>query len=142
MNDPVVQWGRRWTDILPPSPPPSISLWLVVGAVLLFVLVALVVFFLWRRQPRQCALRRLRQCRAQLQQADVDTHALAGHCYRAVLQGLRATPASIAQTVPAADTHWQAFYYDLQRCVFQAPPPRVDELTRLIEQARRWLRQH
>jgi HAMP domain-containing protein len=140
MAEPTSILSQRWSDILPPLSPPSLTPWLLLSAVVLLVLVVIVVFVLWQQRPRQRALRVLRRCRAQLQTGAMDARVLAQTCYRVLLQGMGLQPASMSRAGVAADPRWQAFYRDLQQCAFASSPPPSAQLASLIEQACYWLR--
>lgn len=134
--------SQHWTDILPPSPPPSLSWWLIISAVALFVLVVLVVFILWQYRPRSRARRVLRRCYKQLQVMPDDARRIAYAVYHALLSGLKLNPATDGNATRTYNPQWQVFYLQLQQCVFQATPPTAAQLATLIQQGRYWLRHY
>lgn len=142
MADQSFLLNQTWTDILAPAPPPSMALWLVLSGVVLLLLVVFVVFILWQQRPRQRAMRALAHSRRQLHAVSADTRRIAHAVHRALLQGLGLNPVTVANPCTAHEQQWQAFYRRLQQCVFQAAPPSVDDLNKLIQQGRYWLRHY
>jgi hypothetical protein len=140
MADHLSVLSQRWTDILPPLPPAPVSSWLLLSSVALALLVVGVVWVLWQQRPRQRALRMLQRCRRQLITMQIDSRQIAYAIHCAMLQGLGLNPATVVTNVQQTDPHWQAFYRQLQCCVFQAATPSADELADLIQQGRYWLR--
>ena len=134
--------SQRWTDIIPPLAPEPMSWWLLLSSVVLLLLVVLVVLILWQQRPRQRALRVLRRCRKQLLAMPADTRQIAYALHRALLQGLGLHPAGVFNPTQLTDPHWQHYFRQVQHCVFQAAPPSVDELAKLVQQGAYWLRQY
>lgn len=127
----------QWVDILPPSPPEPVSLWVWLGMALVLIAMAALAWWYWRRQPRQRALRQLRNCERQLKHALLPPKPIAAAMYRAVQQAVATVPTA---QLHARDAKWQDYYLRLAHCVFHAREPSVTELDTLLGEARAWLR--
>lgn len=131
--------NEHWADILPLLPPQSNILWIFFSSAVLLFLTLSVVYFLWRRLPRQRALRRLRICQRQLHADYADTKQIGLIVYRSFMQAVIFDPVRHGIDIENANRNLKDFYTQLQKCVFQPLPPEKDELARLIEQACGWL---
>lgn len=134
--------SQQWQDILSPLPPAPVSQWLVFAGLCLLGLVVIVVYVLWQQRPRQRALRELRQCARQLQQAQYDAKQLLTSMHRLLLQGLELNPATVLSRHHKREVFWELYYRQLQQYTFRAAAPSRDELARLLRQTHYWLRHY
>lgn len=129
-----------WLDILPPPAPVDHTLWYWLLIIGIAVLVLVVLFVIWQRQPRQRALRQLHHLQQQCRQTGQDNKQCLYQLNRLLCQGLQLHQLGAYQPAATESRAWQTFYQRLLSR--QYPPSRPDnhETQQLLDDAGHWLK--
>lgn len=127
----------QWVEVMPPVTPEPVSVWIwIISAVLLLAITAITWWF-WQRQPRQRALRQLRDCEKQLHDTTAQPKKVASQMYRALQTAMSQMP---TRQVQQLDPAWPDYYRRLAQCVFHAQQPDSAEVQLLLHETRNWVR--
>ncbi len=129
--------AMQWVEVMPPVTPEPVSVWVWILAGVLLLGITAILWRLWRRRPRQCALRQLRQCEKQLRDTATQPKLVACQMYRAVQTVMRRIPTLQSQRF---DPAWPDYYRRLAQCVFHARQPDRAEVQLLLQETRDRLR--